>query len=77
MEYTDFKSKSESKKRQTTAQSSTLEVGYFVLHARIADSTSVRAAEDREADATMSTTSWFDKTSQICPKATKTVEKKK
>ncbi|KAF7837084.1 aspartic proteinase-like protein 2 [Senna tora] len=50
--------KSESKKRQTTAQSSTLEVGYFVLHALTAVSTSVRAAEDRETDATISTTSW-------------------
>ncbi|KAM1101979.1 hypothetical protein ACFX19_010881 [Malus domestica] len=36
-----------SRNRQTTAQSSTLEVGYFCLHARTAVSTSARAAEER------------------------------
>jgi len=57
----------ESRKRQTTAQSSTLEVGYLYLHARTADSTSARAAEERlEVAATMSTTSLFERTSQIC-----------
>ncbi|CAN6728059.1 unnamed protein product [Malus baccata var. baccata] len=35
-----------SRNRQTTAQSSTLEVGYFRLHARTAVSTSARAAEE-------------------------------
>lgn len=62
----DLKSKSESKKRQTAAQSSTLQKGNFVFHARTADSTSALAAVDCEADATMSTTSSFDRTSQIC-----------
>ncbi|MFS7996675.1 hypothetical protein Hanom_Chr12g01132631 [Helianthus anomalus] len=55
------------RKRQTTAQSSTLEVGYLYFHARTADSTTARAAPERDsADATMSTTSLFVSTSQIC-----------
>lgn len=56
----------ESRKRQTTAQSSTLEVGYLYLQVRTADSTRARAAEARAgAEATMSTTSLFERTSQI------------
>ncbi|BBH06828.1 serine carboxypeptidase-like 20 [Prunus dulcis] len=69
---------SESRKRQTTAQSSTLEVGYFCLHARTAVSTSARAAEERAgADATMSTTSLLERTSQICQKVSTLDSKKK
>lgn len=50
--------------RQTTAQSSILEVGYLSLQALTADSTRDRAAEDRAgAEETMSTTSLLDKTS--------------
>lgn len=62
----DLESEFESKKRQTAAQSSTLQKGNFVLHALTALSTRTLAAVDRGADATMSTTSSFDKTSQIC-----------
>lgn len=56
----------EVRKRQTTAQSSTLAYGYLNLQARVADSTSARAAEGCGAAATMSTTSLFERTSQIC-----------
>ncbi len=52
--------------RQTTAQSSTLAYGHLNFQALAADSTSVRAAEDRGAEITMSTTSLFERTSQIC-----------
>jgi hypothetical protein len=56
----------ELRKRQTTAQSSILEVGYLYLQARTANSTSVFAAEERDGtDPTMSTTSLFESTSQI------------
>lgn len=59
----------ESRNRHTTAQSSTLEVGYLRLQARTADSTSDRAAEERAgAEATISTTSSFERTSQIYEK---------
>ncbi|KAM1940487.1 hypothetical protein ACFX13_028182 [Malus domestica] len=55
-----------SRNRQTTTQSSTLEVGYFYLHTRTAVSTSARAAEERvRAVAIMSTTSLLERTSQI------------
>lgn len=56
----------ESRYRQTTAQSSTLAVGYFILHARVAESTRIRAAEDLGDDATIATTSLFERTSQTC-----------
>lgn len=57
----------ESRKRQTTAQSSILEVGYLYFHALTAVSTRVRAAVVRfGADAIISTTSLFDSTSHIC-----------
>lgn len=63
---TDMLSASESRKRQTTAQSSTLDVGYLCLQDRTAVSTNARAAEDLAgAVATMSTTSLFESTSQI------------
>lgn len=58
----------EVRKRQTTAQSSTLTYGYFDLQARVADSTRVRAAEARGANATIFTTSSFERTSHICQK---------
>ncbi|RZS04778.1 hypothetical protein BHM03_00035166 [Ensete ventricosum] len=58
---------SASRKRHTTAQSSVLPVGYFCLQALTADWTRHFAAEDRDgAEATMSTTSLLDSTSQIC-----------
>ena len=48
-------------------QSSTLEVGYFCLHARTGVSTSARAAEERVgAVAIMFTISLLERTSQIC-----------
>ncbi|KAK8698296.1 hypothetical protein V6N13_114421 [Hibiscus sabdariffa] len=48
----------ESRKRQTTAQSSTFEVEYLYLQARTATSTNARAADERAgADAIISTTS--------------------
>ncbi|PON37798.1 hypothetical protein PanWU01x14_317560 [Parasponia andersonii] len=56
------------RKRQTTAQSSILDDGNLNLQARTADSTRARAAVDRGADATMFTTSSFERTSQICRK---------
>lgn len=56
----------ESRKRHTTAQSSTLEVGYLHLQALTADSTRALAADERAGtEATMSTTSLFESTSQI------------
>ncbi|RRT78902.1 hypothetical protein B296_00023064 [Ensete ventricosum] len=56
-----------SRKRHTTAQSSVLPVGYLCLQALTADWTRHFAAEDRDgAEATMSTTSLLDSTSQIC-----------
>lgn len=70
----DLKSESESKKRQTAAQSSTLQKGNFVFHAPTAHSTTALAAVDCEADATMSTTSSFDRTSQICPQESNTLK---
>lgn len=63
----------EFRKRQTTAQSSTLEVGNFNLQVRTAESTSARAAVDRGADATMFTASSFERTSQICMKENKNI----
>lgn len=69
----DLDSEFESKKRQIAAQSSTLQKGNFVLHALTALSTRTLAAVDRGADATMSTTSSFDKTSQICSQESNTV----
>lgn len=46
-------------------QSSVSEKGNLDLHALVADSTNDRAAERAGADATMSTTSLFERTSQI------------
>lgn len=64
-----FEFEFDSRKRQTTAQSSTLEVGYLYLQARTADSTRDRAAEERAgAEATMSTTSLFERTSHTYKK---------
>jgi hypothetical protein len=56
-----------SKYKQTTAQSSVLDVGYFVFHSRLAASTRALAAFERlgEED-TMSTASWLLRTSQTC-----------
>lgn len=42
-----------------------LEEGSLHLHASVADSTNDRAAQRAGADATMSTTSLFERTSQI------------
>lgn len=57
---------SESRKRQTTAQSSTFEVGNFHLQFLTAASTKARPAEERVgALATISTTSSFVNASQI------------
>lgn len=62
-----FQHSFESRNRQTTAQSSTFEVGYLLLHDRTADSTRLRAAYARDPhDSTISTTSLFDSTSHIC-----------
>lgn len=53
--------------KQTTAQSSTLDVGYLSRHTLTADSTSARAAVARVgACATTCTTSSLLNTSQIC-----------
>lgn len=57
---------SESRNRQTTAQSSTFEVGNFHLQLRTAASTNARPAEERVgAFATIFTTSSFVNASQI------------
>lgn len=57
----------ELRKRQTTAQSSTLEVGYLIFQALTADSTNALAADDcAGTELTISTTSLLDKTSHIC-----------
>jgi hypothetical protein len=63
------------RKRQTTAQSSILEVGYLVRQARLADSTRKRAAEAREvALLMMLTTSVFERTSHTYNKKQVTVD---
>ena len=55
------------KKRHTTAQSSTMDVGYLRRHARTARSISCLAALDGSLpEDTVFTTSLFDSTSQIC-----------
>lgn len=62
----DELSEFELRKRHTAAQSSTLDVWYLDRHALTADSTKVLAALERVADATMSITSLFERTSQTC-----------
>lgn len=60
------------KNKHTTAQSSTLQPGYFIFHARTARFTSSLAAVDRFlAEATIFTTSAFVKASQTCKKKKK------
>lgn len=60
-------SEARSKYRHTTAQSSTLDVGYLRRHTRTADSTRNRAAVARVgAVATICTASSLLNTSQIC-----------
>lgn len=64
-EAVDNLSGSESRKRQTTAQSSTFEVGNFHLHLTAASTKARPAVQRVGAFATISTTSSFVNTSQI------------